>query len=59
MPSLQFIYRAPSLASAAEGITDLMICAILRMDQLSVGSGQSFHMKKRPPVLLLVFVSDR
>ena len=59
MDSLQFIYRYPSLASAAEEINALLIFAIVRMDPLFGGSGESLDMKKCPPSLLLDFVSDR
>ena len=59
MDSLQCIYRAPSLASAAEEINALLIFAIVRMDPLFGGSGESLDMKKCPPSLLLDFVSDR
>ena len=59
MDSLQFIYRYPSLASAAEEITTFMICATLRMAPLFGGSGESPEMKKWPTALILAFVSDR
>ena len=38
---LKFIFRATSLDSAAEEITILVICAILRMAPLFGGSGES------------------
>ena len=59
MAYLLFLYRAPSLASTAEDITDLIICAILRMAPLFGGSWESLDTKKCPPALLLAFFSDR
>ena len=53
MASLQLIYRAPSSAYAAEDITDLIICAIVRMTPLFGGSGESLDMKKCPLTLLI------
>ena len=49
MTSLQFIYRAPSLDSAAEYMTILIICAIVRMDQLFCGYGESLDINNPPP----------
>ena len=59
MDYLKFIYRAPISASSSEYITVLVICAIVRMDPLFGGSGESLDMKKLYPALLRVFVSDR
>ena len=47
--SLALMYRAPSSASAADVMTALMICTIVRTDPLLGGNGVSFHMKKCPP----------
>ena len=57
--SLKFIYKAPSLAFAAEYINALMIFAITRMASFFGDSGESLDMKKWPSTLLLAFVSDR
>ena len=58
MNYLQFIYRSPSSAYADENIDVLLICAIVRMTLLFIGSVESLDMKKCPPTLILVFVSD-
>ena len=42
--SLQFMYRAPSSASADEDMTFLIIFAIVRMAKLFGGSGESLEM---------------
>ena len=59
MDYLQFMYRAPSLDYAAEDMTVLIICAIVRMAPLFGGSGKSLDMNKWSPALLLAFFSDR
>ena len=56
---LKYIYRAPSLASAAEYINYLLICAIVRMAPLFGGSGESLDLKAFPPAILQAFVSNR
>ena len=53
MASLKCIYRDPSLTSAAKNITALIICAIVSMNPLFGGSGESLDMKKFPLALLL------
>ena len=53
------MYRAPSSDYDAEDMTVLIIWAILGMDPLFGGSGESLDMNKFHPTLLLVFVSDR
>ena len=57
--SLQFINRAPSLASVAEDITALMIWETVRTASLFDGMVSSLNMKKCPPALLLAFDSDK
>ncbi len=59
MASLQLMYRAPILASAADDMTALMICEIVRMALLLLGIVLSLDMKNRPPALLRVLVSDK
>ena len=51
--SLQFMKRAPSLASAAEDITALMIWETVRMAPLFTGMASSLDMKN---VLLLCYL---
>ena len=58
MDYLQFLYRAPSSASAAEDITALIICAVVRIAPLFGGSGESLGMKNWPCALLQAFVSE-
>ena len=58
MYSSQFIYRAPSLTSADEGIIASIICAIVSMAPLFGGSGGSLDMKILPPGILIEFVSS-
>ena len=57
--SLQFMKRAPSLASAAEDITALMIWDKVSVAPLFDGMASSLDMKKCPPALLLTFDSDK
>ena len=57
--SLQLMKRAPSLASAAEDITALMIWETVRTTPLFDGMASSLDMKKCPPALLLAFDSDK
>ena len=59
MASLQLMYRAPILASAADDMTALMICEIVRMAPLLLGIASSLDMKKCPPALLRALVSDK
>ena len=59
MASLQLMYRAPILASAADDMTALMICEIVRIAPLLRGTASSFDMTKCPPALLRAFVSDK
>ena len=49
MNSLTFMYRAPSSSSTAEDMTVLIICAIVRMDQLFCGYGESLDINNPPP----------
>ena len=55
--SLQFMKRAPSLASTAEDITALKIWETVRMAPLFDGMASLLDMIKCPPDLLLAFVS--
>ena len=57
--SLQLMKWDPSLASAAEDITDLMIWETVRTAPLFDGIASSLDMKKCPPALLLAFDSDK
>ena len=57
--SLQFMKRAPNSASAADDMTALMICEMVRTDPLFCGTAKLSDMKKFPPALLLTFDSDR
>ena len=50
---------APNSASAAELITALMICEMLRMAPLLRGISSSLDMKKCPPARLRAFASER
>ena len=50
------IYRAPSSASAADVVTFLMTCAIVRMETLFVGCSELLDRKKWPLDWLLVLV---
>jgi hypothetical protein len=58
MASLQLMQRAPILASAADDMITLMICEIVRMAPLLLVIALSLDMKKCPPALLCVLVSD-
>ena len=49
----------PSSASDSDYMTALMILAIFNTDPLLVGNAVLFDMNKFPPVLLLIFVSER
>ena len=57
--SLQLMKRVPNSASAAEDMTDFMICEIVRTDSLFDGMAESLDMKKCPLTLLLAFDSGR
>ncbi len=59
MASRQFMYRAPISASAADDITVLMICALVKTAPLFGGSALLFDMKKCPPAWLRALVSNR
>jgi hypothetical protein len=59
MASLQLMYRALISASAADDMTALMICEIVRIAPLLLGIVSSFDMKKCPPALLRALVSER
>jgi hypothetical protein len=59
MASLQLMYRAPISASAADDMTALMICEIVRIAPLLLGIVSLFDMKKCPPALLRALVSER
>jgi hypothetical protein len=59
MGSLQLMWRAPISASAADDMTALMICKIVRITLLLLGIALSFDMKKCPPALLHTLVSKR
>ncbi len=49
------MYKAPSSASAAEDMTDLIIWEVLRMGPLFGASSPPFERKKCPPARLLAF----
>ena len=51
--------NAPSSASAADDITALIICDMLRTDQLLIGMLSWLDRNMCPPALLLAFASDR
>ena len=57
--SLQLMKRAPSSASAAEEITDLMICEMVTTVPLLAGMVELLDMKKWPLACLLAFDSER
>ena len=59
MASCQLMKRATSLASAAEDMTDFMICVIVMKAPLFGGMAELLDMKKCPLDLLRAFVSDR
>ena len=56
---LQLMRRAPNSASAAEDMTALMICEIVRTDPLFDGTAESSDLKKCPHDLLLAFDSEK
>ena len=51
--------RAPNSASAADYMSALMVCEMVRTDPLFGGTAESLDMKKCPPALILAFDSDR
>ncbi len=57
--SLQLMESAPTSASAAEDMTALIICAIVRMMPLFGGLAVLLDMKKCQPARLHVFDLDR
>ena len=59
MASRQLMKRAPSLASASEDMTALIICEMVMTAPLLGGMAELLDMKKCPPALLRAFVSER
>ena len=59
MASQNFIKMAPSLASAADDTTALIIWEMVNTAPLLGGSGESADMKKCPPERMRAFVSER
>ncbi len=59
MASLQLMQRAPTSASAAEDMTVLIICAIMRMAQLFGVLAVLLDMKTCPPAWLRAFDLER
>ena len=59
MASSALMYRAPSSASAAEDMTDLMICAIVSIAPLFRGTLLFSKSKKWLPARLQALVSER
>ena len=59
MASRKLIKRAPSLASAAEDMTALIICAMVMMAPLFGGMAELLDMKKCPRDLLCDFPPER
>ena len=59
MASLQLMYRLPSSASAADDMTDLMICVTVRTAPLLGGSVEFSKRKKWPPARLRYLVYNR
>ena len=55
----ELMYSAPSSASAADDMTALMICAIVRTAPLLCGISLSLDRKKCPPALLRAFDLER
>ena len=56
MASLQLMNSAPSLASAADDMTALIILATVNTDPLLGGTYVLLDIKKFPPAMLLAFV---
>ena len=59
MDSLQLMQRVPSYTSAADDMTNLMICAMARKAPLLGGSVEFLERKKWPAAQLQALVSDR
>ena len=57
--SIQLMKRDPNSASAAEDMTDFMICEMVRTDLLFGGTVESLDMKKFSLALLCAFDYDR
>ena len=55
--SFAVIYNAPNSASAADDMTNFIICAIVNMGPFHFGSGSSSERKMWAPALLLPFYS--
>ena len=59
MASRKFMMRAPSLASAEEAMTGLIILATVKTEPLLAGYYVLLDMKKCPPALLRAFNLER
>ena len=57
--SLKLMNSAPSLASAADDMTALIILTIFNTAPLFGGNYVLFYINNPPPALLLAFVSER